>query len=204
MKKIILMMLAAVIVAGPVAAQTKKELRAAKKEAKMAAKQLKKEKFKLLEIGDLEMQLESYLIKTKTGCKQIVGTAEDCISINLAKTAAMNNAVNEYATLSGGIVKGRITSEVSKVNEQQADDIVAAYERLVLKEIKGEIQSCVTLIRANGKNKKNYDARVYCLVDYDTAHAAKVKAMNLALEELNLTQEYGSKISDWVNEGFEK
>ena len=201
MKKIVLMMLAAIIAIGPVAAQTKQELRAAKKEAKVAAKQLKKEGFKLLELGDMQMQLESYLAKAKAGCKQIVGTADDCITVNLGKTAALNNAINEYATLSGGIVKGRITSNASNIGGQQADDIVAAYERLVLKEIKGEIQTCVTLVR---ENKKHYDVRVYCLVDYDAAHAAKMKAMQLALEELNLAQQFGSQISDWIDEGLEK
>lgn len=201
MKKIILMMLAAIIAISPVAAQTKQELRAAKKEAKVAAKQLKKEGFKLLELGDMQMQLESYLAKAKAGCKQIVGTADNCITVNLGKIAALNNAINEYATLSGGIVKGRITSNASNIGGRQADDIVAAYERLVLKEIKGEIQTCVTLVR---ENQKHYDVRVYCLVDYDAAHAAKMKAMQLALEELNLAQQFGAQISDWIDEGLKE
>lgn len=194
-------MLAALVAIAPVAAQSSKDVRAAKKEAKTAAKQLKKEGFKLLELGDLQMQLQDYLVRAKAGCKQIVGTADNCMSINLGKTTALNNAINEYATLSGGVVKGRITTNTSNISGQQADDIVAAYERLVLKEIKGEIQTCITLVR---QNKKNYDVRVYCLVDYDAAHAAKMKAMQLALEELNLAQQYGSAISDWIDEGLEK
>ena len=194
-------MLAALVAIAPVAAQSSKDVRAAKKEAKTAAKQLKKEGFKLLELGDLQMQLQDYLVRAKAGCKQIVGTADNCMSINLGKTTALNNAINEYATLSGGVVKGRITTNTSNISGQQADDIVAAYERLVLKEIKGEIQTCITLVR---QNKRNYDVRVYCLVDYDAAHAAKMKAMQLALEELNLAQQYGSAISDWIDEGLEK
>lgn len=201
MKKIVLMILAAIVAIGPVAAQSNREIRAAKREAKTAAKQLKRDGFKLLELGDLQMQLEDYLLRAKAGCKQIVGTADNCMSINLGKTTALNNAINEYATLSGGVVKGRITTSTSNISGQQADDIVAAYERLVLKEIKGEIQTCITLVR---QNKKNYDVRVYCLVDYDAAHAAKMKAMQLALEELNLAQQYGSAISDWIDEGLEK
>lgn len=185
----------------PASTQSKQDIKAAKKEAKIAAKQLSKEGYKILELGDMQLQLQDYLVKAKSGHKQIVGTAESCMSINLGKTTALNNAINEYATMSGGVVKGRITSNTSNINGQQADDIVAAYERLVLKEIKGEIQTCVTLVK---QNKNNYNVRVYCLVDYDAAHAAKMKAMRLALEELKLTQEYGTQISDWIGEGFEE
>lgn len=201
MKKIAIMMLMAFVAMGPIAAQSSKVVKAAKKEAKASVKQLKKEGFKMLELGDMQMQLQDYLVRAKSGCKQVVGTADDCMSINLGKTTALNNAINEYATLSGGVVKGRITTNTSSISGQQADDIVAAYERLVLKEIKGEIQTCVTLVR---ENKKTYDVRVYCLVDHDAAHAAKMKAMQLALEELNLAQQYGSAISDWIDEGLEK
>jgi hypothetical protein len=201
MKRLLFIMVAAMIAISPVFAQTKRDVKSAKKEAKMAAKNLMKEGYRLLELGDLEMQLEDYLLKAKSGQKQIVGTAEGCMSINLAKTTALNNAINEYATMSGGMVKGRITSNTSSINGQQVDDIVAAYERLVLKEIKGEIQTCVTLVK---ESKKKYDVRVYCLVDYDAAHAARMKAMRLALEELELTQEYGSAVSDWIDEGLTK
>jgi hypothetical protein len=99
------------------------------------------------------------------------------------------------------MVKGRITSNTSSINGQQVDDIVAAYERLVLKEIKGEIQTCVTLVK---ESRKKYDVRIYCLVDYDAAHAARMKAMTFALEELELSQQYGSQISDWIDEGLTK
>lgn len=208
MKKITIMIFAMFIAMVSLTAQsnnnvktTKQEAKAAKKEAKAAAKQLKAEGFKLLELGDLQMQLQDYLVRAKAGCQQIVGTADHSMNINLGKTTALNNAINEYATLSGGVVKGRITTNTSNISGQQADDIVAAYERLVLKEIKDEIKNCITLVR---DNKKDYEVRVYCLVDYDTAHAAKMKAMKLALEELNLAQEFGSSISDWVDEGLEK
>lgn len=201
MKKVISILIATIVAVSPVFAQTKKDEKAAKKEAKIAAKSLKNEGYKLLELGDLQIQLESYLLKTKSGMKQIIGTAEDCMSLNLAKTTALNNAINEYANLSGGMVKGRITSNTSSVNGQQVDDIVAAYERLVLKEIKGEVQTYITLVR---ENRKSYDVRLYCLVDYDAAHAARMKAMNLALEELELTQDYGSQVSDWIDEGLNK
>lgn len=199
MKKFISILIATVVAVSPVLAQTKQDIKAAKKEAKIAAKTLLNQGYRLLELGDLQTQLENFLLKAKSGQKQVVGTAEGCMSLNLAKTAALNNAINEYATMSGGMVKGRIASNSSSINGQQVDDIVAAYERLVLKEIKGEIQSCITLVK---ETKKKYDVRVYCLVDLDAAHAARMKAMSLALEELELSQKYGTEISNWIDEGF--
>lgn len=200
MKKVLVMAIVSLIAVSPVMAQTKQEIKSAKKESMITAKKLKNEGYRLLELGDMQLQLQNYLTKARSGCRQIVGTAESCRTINLGKTTALNNAINEYATMSGGTVKGRITSNTSNINGTQVDDIIAAYERLILKEIKGEIQTCVTLIK---ENKKNFDIKVYCLVDYDAAHTARMKAMSLALEELKLSQEYGSNISDWINEGFE-
>lgn len=198
MKKFIAVAFFAAMIVWPVCAQSSYDIKVAKKEAKIAAKQLTKENFKLLELGDLQLQLESYLVEAKSGKKQVVGTAADCMSINLGKITALNNAINEYAMLSGGIVKGRIASNASNIAGQQVDDIVAAFERLVQKEIKGEIKSCVTLVR---EHDNKFDVRVYCLVDLESAHAAKMRAMTLALEELKLSQEYGSQISDWIDEG---
>lgn len=201
MKKFISIMVATMVAMSSIYAQTKQVVKAAKKEAKITAKTLQQEGYKLLELGDICIQLEEYLIKAKTGHKQIVGTAEACKTLNLAKTTALNNAINEYATMSGGMVKGRITSNASNINGQQVDDIVAAYERLIQKEIKGEIQASVILVK---DNKKSYDVRAYCLVDLEAAHAARIKAITLALEELKLSQEYGSAVSDWIDEGLNK
>lgn len=200
MKKILLVAVAIIVAFVPVRSQSKQDARMAKKEAKLTAKQLEKEGFKLLELGDLKLQLESYLLKTKSGSRQIIGVAQGCKTLNIGIVTAKNNAMNDYATMIGGVVKGRITSTVSNVSDVQADEIVAAYERLVLKEIKGEIQSGVTLYR---EKKKVFDVRAYCYIDYDAAHSAKMRAMTQALEELNLTQQFGSNVSDWIDEGFE-
>ena len=116
MKKMVMAAIAIIIAISPVFAQSAQDVKAAKKEAKIAAKQLTKEGYKLLELGDMKLQLESYMAKAKAGCKQIVGTAEDCMTVNLGKTTALNNAINEYATLSGGVVKGRITSNTSNIS----------------------------------------------------------------------------------------
>lgn len=201
MEKIVIIMAAALVALAPVSAQTHKESRNAKREAAAAARTLKKDGFKPLELGDVEARLEKYFLKVNEGCRQVVGTAEQCKSINLAKITALSNAANEYATLDGGIIRGRITTSVSSLTGEQIDNIVASYERLVQKEIRGELIPYITAV----KTKKNVtSARIYCIVDLPAAYQARKRAMQLALEEQALAQKYGSMVSDWIDEGFEK
>jgi hypothetical protein len=180
---------------------TKPDKRDVKRETKAAMSQIKKDKYKLLELGDLQKKLEEYFISVENGSVQVVGTSDDCISINLAKITALNNAANEYATLSGGFVRGRIVSNVSSIGDAQVDDIVASYERLIYKELKGELMPSIILVK---EKRDRFSVRAYCLIDGDSAHKAKMKAMLQALEENHLAKQYGSDASNWIDEGFNK
>jgi len=203
MKKKMIFAALLLVVATALGAQTKQVLRSAKTEAAAAARTLKKEGFKMVELGDLQSRLEQFFVKISSGCVQVVGMSENCISSNLAKMTAINNAANEYASNAGGMVRGRIVSDAGTITGEQVDAIVAAYERIVLKEIKGELVPFVSVIKKNGK-KGGYDGRAYCLVDLDYAHEARMKAMERALEETKYMEKYGSMISDWIDEGIEK
>lgn len=200
MKKYIYILAAALLVAAaPLQAKGKSEERDIRKEAKAAARQLRKDGYSILGVGELENQLTLYLTKVRGGCTQIIGTADGCMSINLGKVTALNNAANEYATLSGGLVKGRLTTSVIGISDEQADDLVGAYERLVYKNIQGELVSPVMVYR---KTRDGYDVRAYCLVDYDASGLAQQAAFRRALETSGLAQEFGSQLSDWIDEGF--
>lgn len=202
MKKLIIIAAALLVAVSPLEAQTKQELRIAKSEAASAEKSIRKEKFKMVELGDINSRLEEFFLKVNSGCTQVVGLADGCVSGNLAKLTALNNAAVEYASNAGGTVRGRITSDASTISGEQLDAIVAAYERLVLKEIKGELVPFITLMRSDKKG--GYDARVYCIVDQESVHKARIRAMELALEETRMAERYGSQISEWIDEGFEK
>lgn len=194
------MLLTAAAVLG--AQTTREEFKSAKTEAAAAVKTIRKEKFQMVELGDLQKRMEHFFIKVNSGCTQVVGMSEGCTTANLAKMTALNNAVVDYASNAGGIVRGRIASDASTLTPDQVDAIVAAYERLVLKEMKGELVPYVTLIRS--KKKGGYDSRVYCYVDVESAHTARLRAMELALEETRMAEKYGTQISDWIDEGFDK
>ena len=201
MKKILVLMAAALVALAPMSAQTKRDARNARNDAASAAKSLKREGFKTLELGNVESQFERYFLKVNAGCRQIVGTAENCVSVNLAKITALSNAANEYSITCGGTVRGRIVSSASSLTTQQVDNIVASFERLVEKRIGGELMPYVVAF----KTKKGVtSARAYCLVDIAEAYKARQEAMELALAEQSLSEQYGSMVSDWIDEGFDK
>lgn len=202
MKRFIIFAAALLVAVAPLGAQSKNELKSAKSEAASAAKSINKEGFKMIELGDLQVRLEQFFLKVNSGCTQIVGMAENCVSANLAKVTALNNAANEYAANAGGAVRGRITSDVSSITGEQVDAIVAAYERIIYKEIQGELVPYVNLLKT--RKKGGYDARVYCLVDLNGAHQARLRAMERALEETNFAERYGTQVSDWIDKGFDK
>ena len=179
----------------------RREARAARKEAKAAARQLRRDGYRTVELGAVNDRLEKYFQKTASGCSQVVGTADGCVSLNLAKLTALANAANEYAILEGGNVRGRIVSSASSLSGEQADNLVACFERLVEKEIRGELVPYVTCYRTRGGR---YDVRTYCIVDVDAASRARRRAMEVALEETALAEKYGTLVSDWIDEGFWK
>lgn len=198
MKRIIPMLVAAVVVVcNPVFAQTKKEIRQAKKLAKSEAKALEKEGYKLTEIGDLTAKLQDYILESMKGKEQIIGTSGPSVSLNLAKITAENNAINEYVNRSGGMVKARITSDLANVDGVQRDNLVAAFERMAVQEVKNDVTFCFNVVK---ENRRQFDVRAYALVNNDDAHKARMKALEAALAELGLTEQYGSKISEWIKE----
>lgn len=204
MKRLFLLLGAALIAVAPLSAQSSKIARQAKKEAKKAVKDAEKEGYKMLEVGDLETRIAKHLEKIHAGTAfEIVNTAEGKRSVNMAKSIARNNILNEHAESARSIVKGRVANDLHDVNERQAENFVAAYERLVCAELNGEVRVSYTLVRHN-KKQNTYDVKLVCLVDYDSAHKIHLNAIKRAAEEQKMAQQYGTKISEWIDEGFVK
>lgn len=201
MKKIALIASMMLMAAMPAIGQTKSELKAARKEAKAAAKLLKRDGFKPIELGDAQTRLEKYFLKVNAGCAQVIGVAENCMSTNLAQVTALSNAANQYAMLAGGDVRGRIVSSTTSLTGQQVDNIVSSFERLVEKDIRGELVPYITAVR---KKRGSIAARAYCIVDIDAANQLRRRALEIALEEQSLAEQYGSRVSEWIDAGFNK
>lgn len=199
MKKILLIAAAVLMALAPLCAQTRKDIRSAKKDAAAAARQIKRDGYKPIELGNAEPRLERYFLKVYDGCQEITGESGNCISVNLAKVTALANAAGEYVQREGGMVRERIVKSASNLTEEQIDNIVASFEQAVQKEIKGELVPYLTCIRTR---RNLHSARVYCIVDVMAAAQARRRALQLALEQQTLAQQYGAMVSDWIDEGF--
>ena len=202
MKRTALLMMAVMLVAsGFAGAQTRKDIRDARKEAADAARMLKREGYAPIELGKMEPKLEKFFLKVYAGCPQVVGVADNCMNTNLAQVTAMANAANQYALLVGGDIRGRMISSTTSMGGQEMDNLVSSFERIVEKEIRGELVPYVTAVRTR---RGKVSARAYCIVDQDAAYRLRRRAMEIALEEQNLAEAYGSRISEWIDEGFGK
>ena len=79
------------------------------------------------------------------------------------------------------------------------DNLVSSFERLVEKEIRGELIPYVTAVR---ERRGAFSVRAYCIIDEDAAAQVRRRALMTALEEQKLAEQYGSMVSNWIDEGF--
>jgi hypothetical protein len=136
---------------------------------------------------------------------EIVGEVSACNSINVCKQVAFNNAITEYANKAGSHVKGRIASDANldqSAGQGEFDKFYAAYERLVSVEVKNVLQSSFSVVREKQDGTKAFQSLF--VVDENIAANARMQAMKQAAEETKLAQEYATKITEFVKEGFEE
>jgi len=185
---------------------TKKEINQAQKTAKKRTKELTKQGWKLQGSSTLEIKLNKHLLRTTDfggNATEFVATSEGNIDLDMGITEATANAAQYYAQNAGSIVKGRIDSQKDKISGEQSKNFVAAFEQLVLKEIKGEFQRSFVLYKESKGKKSTYDVQVFYLLDEDAASAARIRAMKQAAAEAKIAEEIGNQISDFINKGFE-
>lgn len=171
-----------------------------KKDVKIRAKELVKEGWKVEGTGTLQTAIAR--IESQRGAKEVlIGSNYGSKKLNVAKAKARNNAINEYAEYGKSMVKGRINTELSDISEEEADNLVEGFERMVVRELEGEI-SVPELILYRGESG-NYDVQCFYLIDEARAAKIRANAMKKAVEEANIAHEYGNKISNFVKEGFD-
>lgn len=209
-----LMLLVAMAVAMPsnsYGQYDKMKKKAQKKEYKTKMKQFKKEGWTVYGTShsmDVAL-LEHYEALQEDGAEEIVGVASAFKSKNVGKQAAMNSAINEYARKAQSFVQGRIVSDMFNNSDdvpEEFDKFYAAYESMVVKEIKGELKPSFSVIRTKGKDEKGneiYEMQTYFIVNEDQAAKARIRAMEEAMKESELAQKYAEKVSGFVREGFD-
>ena len=104
--------------------------KASKKVVKANAKQFEKEGWSLDGTGTFSSVLTAHYAKLDSGeAIELTGNANAKKSINLAKTNARNNAINEYAEYARSMVRARINTDLVDLNDEQRENFVAGYER---------------------------------------------------------------------------
>ncbi len=203
-----MMVIAAVLLAVPAGmAQNKALQKALNKEKKEKMKEYKKEGWKLFGSSrSLEVALLTHYDKLNElgeDGREVVGVASRFKSKNVGKQMAANNACLTYAQQAGSSLKGRVVSDMSGDGSDatsEFDHFYAAYERLVEKEIKGEMTPSYTIIRDNGDG--TFEMQEYYIVSESAASKARVRALEDALKESEAAQRHADKISGFVREGF--
>lgn len=86
----------------------------------------------------------------------------------------------------------------SIVNE--FDHFYGAYQSLVEKEIKGEMQESFSLIRPYKDG--SFEMQSFFIVNEAEASKARMRAFEIAAKESAVAQKYASKVGEFIKEGF--
>lgn len=208
MKKIIMLLMALCMVFPVVNAQNSKALdKALTKEYKVKMKEFKKGGWTLYGSSrSLEVALLTHYEKLNKGGEdvyEIVGSCSKFKSKNIGHQTCINNACNIYAQQASRQLKGRIVSDMAGNGDNVAeefDHFYAAYESLVQKELKGELQESFSVIRSN--NDGSFEMQTFCIVNESAATRARIRAFENAAKESEAAQKYATKVSDFIREGF--
>lgn len=209
MKKIIAFLLAlCVMCPAAVMADNSKALEKARnKERKEVMKRFKKEGWKLFGSSrSLEVALLSHwekLDKQGEDAREVMGVSTRSKSKNVGQQMAINNACLTYAQQAGSQLKGRVVSDLSGDGvdtSAEFEHFYAAYERLVEKEIKSEMDQSFSIIREN--NDGTFEIETYFVVSESAATKARLRALDNALKESEAAQKYADQVSKFVSEGF--
>ncbi|MBO4965446.1 MAG: hypothetical protein J6C81_04180 [Muribaculaceae bacterium] len=172
-------------------------------------KEYKKEKWKLFGSSrSLDVALLRHydrLNELGEDGREIVGVSSRTKSKNIGKQMAYNNACLTYAQQAGSSVKGRVISDLSGDGVDavaEMDHFYSAYERLVEKNIKGEMEESYSIIHDNGDG--TFEIQTFFIVSESAASKARIRAMEDAMKESEAAQKHAAKISSFVREGFEQ
>ena len=185
--------------------QQKQLQKALKKEYKQKMTEYKKENWKLSGSSrTLEVALLTHYQKLGEDAenKEFAGEVSQCQSINVCKQFALNNAINRYATLASGHVKGRVESIMradATTPQVEMDKFIAAYENLVKGEVGGILTESYSIIKEKG-NTNEY--KTFFILNEEKAGAARKRAMERSLIETKIAVREAEEISKFVNEAF--
>lgn len=206
MKKIFSLTLLVMLVITNAVAQPKSSDKSLWKIAKKEAKALEKEGWKVDGSMPLENLLFNHYKKLNENSQELIGNVIGVTSVktmNQAQQWASTMVCVSYAKQAGQTVRGRLTDEVGAgiAGSPAADSFYEAYESKVEKEIQGELKKSFSLYKE--KKDDGIDYKTYYVVNEDEAHKARMRAMQMAMEESEFARANAERISEFVNEAFD-
>ena len=185
--------------------QSKQLQKERNKEHKKKLKEYKAENWKLgASSRTIEVALLEHYAKLGESDQNVefVGEVSQCQSINVCKQFALTNALNRYATLASGHVKGRIESIMradATTPQVEMDKFIAAYENLVKGEVGGVLTESYSIVKNNGATN---EYRTFFILNEEKAGAVRRRAMERSLIETKIAVREAEEIAKFVNEGF--
>ena len=209
MKKIVMFLLAACLMVPAVQADVNKQLKKAqKKEMSAKMKEYKKEGWKPMGSKPIDLLLlEHYDKLAQLGADghEVEGISTKTKSLNTGKQMAINNAVITYGQEAGSTLQGRVVADMSANGvdtDGEFENFFAAYERLVEKEIRGEMQPSYSIQKDNGDG--TYEIRTYFIVEESNAQKARLRALEEALKNSQVAADHAEQISNFVRQGLDE
>lgn len=134
---------------------------------------------------------------------EIITDEENCPTINLCSRKSLTDASAEYATLASSFLRGKVTSEAgydasSTTDNLAKDRFYGAYEQKVSSNISGVLTKSFSLVRKESNG--NYFYQTYYLIETAASKQARLKAYQQALAETQENIQFGTAISDYINE----
>jgi hypothetical protein len=206
MKKIISILMLVMMFVTTAVAQPKENDKYLWKLAKKEAKKLEKDGW----VADGSLPLENLIYKhlqklqdenNQELIANVVGST-NVKTLNQGQQWAATIASVSYAKQAGQVVRGRNAAEVGAGTEDMpsADSFYDAYESSVKKTINGELKKSYSVYREKANGTIDYKA-VY-VVNEENATKARIRAMQLAMQESEYARQNAEKISEFVREAF--
>ena len=190
-------------------AQSKQLIKKREKQYKTKMKEFKNENYKVVGTArSMDVALLEYYEKLNSNDKfqEFVIITENCPTENLCAVKAQNDALNQYATQASAFVSGRLNSELkldaspNSIDKTSIDKFYGVYETMVRQNVAGAVKKSFAVAK-QGTN--GYKYQTFFLVNEEEASKARMDAAKRALEETKLNQEWGNKIHNFIQDGFE-
>lgn len=174
-------------------AQTKSQIKEAKKVAKSEAKKLAKEGWELIGIGSLESAIYEAYLKTKTGYSEYSSAvsrhSNQSQAIKQARIQAYESYAEEISTDLEAIV-GNDAMGIPEATVEQMSNSLTAYSKA---SVYGQLKEAYTICRKSGNL---FEVRSYFLLSDDDRFDAQLRALRQSIAVANLNKEVAAAMEN--------